>query len=201
MSEKARVPVAELEWALSYNGYQRLARGPHALFDWVIAPARREFDRTGSVPTWCGVDLLRGWLYYLQREDQDGGMSHLGSEWISVAYAILDHPHADPSDRPPTIFGRVPHVSNGGREPYPHQSNESVTNTFDIRWRGRRVGTLVVGETGVEYVGSTAEGFARLIMDALIDESRRGSESWRAAQQVLDLVASVPETEFKARLI
>ena len=49
-----------IRWAQTYNGYQRLAQDPGRLGT-LLEPARHEYLRTGHVPEWCGVDLLRGW--------------------------------------------------------------------------------------------------------------------------------------------
>lgn len=65
-------PTGWLEWAGAYNAYQRLAATPKAL-EAVIAPARSEYQRDGRVPEWAGVDLLRGWLFLLYREDHFAG--------------------------------------------------------------------------------------------------------------------------------
>ena len=69
-SDPVRDPGAWLDWAGAYNAYERLAGTPQALAA-VLAPARNEYqDSRGVVPEWAGVDLLRGWLFFLYREDR-----------------------------------------------------------------------------------------------------------------------------------
>jgi len=55
---------AQLRWALRYNGLERLASGPERL-EGLLRSARESFAAAGSVPEWCGVDLLRGWAFWL----------------------------------------------------------------------------------------------------------------------------------------
>lgn len=62
----------ELEWALAYNAYERLAENPAGL-EHLLSPALDGFRTTGRVPGWCGVDLLRGWAFYLVRGDHFAG--------------------------------------------------------------------------------------------------------------------------------
>lgn len=61
-----------IEWAHTYNGYERLAAGPGKLYE-LLAPLRHEFDQQGSVPDWAGIDLLRGWAFYLVRAHRHSG--------------------------------------------------------------------------------------------------------------------------------
>lgn len=96
-----RVTAAEVEWAMSYNGYERLGRTPDDLTR-VIGPARQEYERTNHVPEWCGVDLLRGWAFLMQREDYHQGGGSLGAEWASVLDAVRRHPAARRPDLPPS---------------------------------------------------------------------------------------------------
>jgi hypothetical protein len=65
-------PQAWLQFAGRYNAYQRLAAEPHTL-EHVLDPARREYQRSGTVPGWCGPDLLRAWLFLLFRVDHFAG--------------------------------------------------------------------------------------------------------------------------------
>lgn len=96
-------------WALEYNAYERLAggdEGPGALAR-LLEPVWTEFERGGRVPEWCGVDLLRGWAFYLVRADyHSGGLSlgdrgHKTPEWTAVLERIASHPGARREDIPP----------------------------------------------------------------------------------------------------
>jgi hypothetical protein len=96
----------QVRWAHLYDGYQRLASPPDALFA-LIEPAQREFERTGRIPDWCGMDFLRGWAFYITRADRHGrgyGLAPSGSmlaEWRAVLRAIAVHPGALGEDIPP----------------------------------------------------------------------------------------------------
>ena len=99
----------QVMWAHTYSAYERLAggqQGPRALAR-LLEPAWREFERTGRVPEWCGVDLLRGWAFYLAREDRfDGGYlldagGAKAREWEAVLEQIAAHPSARGADVPP----------------------------------------------------------------------------------------------------
>jgi len=91
---------AQLEWAQSYDGYQRLASTPDKL-ERLLRSARNSFRAHGAVPDWCGVDLLRGWAFYLAGPDHQAGGDTLGDDWQAVLKALADHPDAGPADRPP----------------------------------------------------------------------------------------------------
>jgi uracil-DNA glycosylase len=91
---------AEIDWAHRYRGYERLASSPHALGD-LIERARQSYRASGQVPDWCGVDFLRGWAYYIVREDRHSGGGNLDGEWTAVLNAVRAHPHALGVDRPP----------------------------------------------------------------------------------------------------
>lgn len=96
----------QVHWAHEYDGYVRLAGGPHELSR-LLEPAWAEFQRGGAVPQWCGVDLLRGWAFYLVRADRHSGGGNLTEdgptirEWDAVLEAIAGHPCAQPADLPP----------------------------------------------------------------------------------------------------
>lgn len=65
-------------WALTYDGYERLGgreSGPPASAI-LLEPAWQEFRRSGRIPEWCGVDLFRGWAFYLDRADGVGSGQH-----------------------------------------------------------------------------------------------------------------------------
>ena len=97
----------QIDWAYHYDGYRRLAHSPETLLN-LIAEARRETRSTGKVPEWCGVDFLRGWAFYLTREDRHGGgygltdpasIEHV--EWSAVLTRLAHHPDARSEERPP----------------------------------------------------------------------------------------------------
>lgn len=91
---------AQVRWAHSYDGYRRLATGPEMLAT-VLEGPREAYRRQGRVPDWCGVDLLRGWAFYLTREDRHGGGGTLGEEWTAVLQRLREHEAATGPDRPP----------------------------------------------------------------------------------------------------
>jgi len=97
----------QVRWAHLYDGYQRLASPPDALHA-LIDSAQREWEHTGRIPDWCGVDFLRGWAFYITRADRHGGGNGLApggsmlAEWRAVLRAITIHPGAHGEDFPPT---------------------------------------------------------------------------------------------------
>lgn len=105
MSERSPQPMddattAEVMWALRYDGYRRLAATPEDLVT-LLEPARAEYERTRRVPEWCGVDLLRGWAFFLVRRDHHRGGGSLDDEWRAVVDALRQHPDAAGDDLPP----------------------------------------------------------------------------------------------------
>lgn len=90
----------EIKWALAYNAYDRLAADPRDL-ERLLSSARDEFHTSGRVPEWCGVDLLRGWAFYLVRADRFAGGGTLGEEWQAVLSSVREHPAARRRDLPP----------------------------------------------------------------------------------------------------
>ena len=60
-----------LEFAASYNAYHQIAGEPETLSA-MYEPIRRVWQQTGEVPEWMGVDLLRGLLFLMFREDHFG---------------------------------------------------------------------------------------------------------------------------------
>lgn len=93
-----------VEWALRYNAYQRLAESPEQL-EILIRPLREAYERIGAIPEWAGVDLLRGWAFYLQREHyHTGGHRPLFEEYPefeSILAAVNGHPDCGAGDRAP----------------------------------------------------------------------------------------------------
>ena len=68
----AQIPSPEADWpeilqfALTYNAYRRVARGVPELKA-VVQPVLDELKRSGTVPGWAGVDMLRATLFFCQR--------------------------------------------------------------------------------------------------------------------------------------
>ncbi len=91
-------------WAHRYNGYTRLA-GPQQLGA-VTEQLRNEYDATGVIPEWAGVDLLRGWAFLLVRAHRHGGgyrpLTEEFPQIVAIADAVDRHPEATDADRPPT---------------------------------------------------------------------------------------------------
>lgn len=91
---------AQIEWALRYNAYDWLAASPRDLE--VLLDSVRGGQAAGErVPSWCGVDFLRGWAFYLVRADRFAGGGTLGAEFDAVMDAVRHHPAATAADRPP----------------------------------------------------------------------------------------------------
>ena len=61
--------VEILEFAETYDGYRRIAASPESLSAF-YEPIRVEWDRSGVLPDWMGIDLLRGFLFLMYREDR-----------------------------------------------------------------------------------------------------------------------------------
>lgn len=95
---------AEVFWALSYDGYRRLAGSPEKL-DELLVGARNSYQGQGRVPKWCGVDFLRAWAFYLVRADRFHGGGTLLDEWDSVLNTLRGHPDATGADLPPVRAG------------------------------------------------------------------------------------------------
>jgi len=98
MSEGDR--QAQTDWAHRYDGYQRLAATQSEL-EQLLSPARDSYQEHQHVPDWCGVDLLRGWAFFLVRADRHAGGGTLGAEWDTVLAAVRAHPEAGDEEKPP----------------------------------------------------------------------------------------------------
>lgn len=125
---------ALIEWAHTYNGYERIASSPEAL-NGIIQPLLREFNRTRKIPEWAGVDLLRGWAFYVARAHRfSGGWDPIWDEHPEFA-AILDaidaHPNSTGSDRPPRRAGQG-NVKSGHRAKLDSESRNPSTNRRDF---------------------------------------------------------------------
>lgn len=97
---------ALIKWAHKCNGYERLAHTPENLWD-VLQPLRDAFERDGSIPDWAGVDLLRGWAFYIVRAHRHGGgyspLREEYPEFEAIVTAISRHPACRARDRPPEL--------------------------------------------------------------------------------------------------
>jgi len=60
-----------LEFAATYNAYNQIAAEPETLSA-MYEPIRRAWKQSTEVPEWMGVDLLRGLLFLMYREDRFG---------------------------------------------------------------------------------------------------------------------------------
>jgi predicted double-glycine peptidase len=57
-----------LEFAATYDGYRRIAGSPENLSA-VYEPIRMDWRKSGVLPGWMGIDLLRGFLFLMYREN------------------------------------------------------------------------------------------------------------------------------------
>lgn len=89
----------ELQWALTYDGYARMAASPEALYE-ILRPAVAEHASTGRIPDWCGVDFLRAWAFYRQREHHHIGHGRVAPDFYDVLEAIRRHSSATKRDLP-----------------------------------------------------------------------------------------------------
>ncbi|MAU84674.1 MAG: hypothetical protein CME34_22980 [Gordonia sp.] len=93
------------DWAYRYDGYRRLAASPNQLFK-VLEPVRLPYETDGEIPDWAGVDLLRGWAFYVVRAHRFSGWGELREEYPeidAIADAVRLHPDAAASDLPPQL--------------------------------------------------------------------------------------------------
>lgn len=98
---------AELQWALTYDGYARMAHSPESLYD-MLRPAMAEHAATGRIPEWCGVDFLRAWAFYRQREHHHVGHGRIAEDFHDVLDAIRRHSAAKKLDLPPAPPAGLP---------------------------------------------------------------------------------------------
>jgi uracil-DNA glycosylase len=102
----------------------------------LLRSARDSHAIRNVVPGWCGVDLLRGWAFYLVRADRHMGGGTLDQEWQDVLTALRNHPDADAEDRPP------PPLPTGGfalptvfsDEPKRHKDAQFLVNKKARLW-------------------------------------------------------------------
>lgn len=178
---------AEIEWAHTYSGYERLAGEPRRL-EVLLAGAREEYRREGVVPEWCGVDLLRGWAFYLVRADRFAGGDTLGAEWDAVLRAVRDHPAARPDDAPPDRLpdlATLPLPTRHSLQPRMHgegmflaekrtrwfEPHVAPVNRFVDRIRTER------GTDHVPYVDPDSGGIAARVLLVMESPGRKALES------------------------
>lgn len=90
----------EIDWARTYDAWTRLAATPETLWS-LVSEAHRELVGAGTVPEWCGVDLLRGWAFLAVDELRPAEMAPLGQHWLELLDAIRAHPGSSLADLPP----------------------------------------------------------------------------------------------------
>ena len=95
---------AMIDWAQGYQGYKRIAASSEHL-QAVYGPIIDETDRLGNVPEWVGVDLLRGWAFYIARAYRwSGGYVSIFEQYPVfelIAEAVRQRAAAEPRDMPP----------------------------------------------------------------------------------------------------
>lgn len=94
-----------IDWAHSYNGYERIAASPEHLAA-VIRPVADEYERRGMIPEWAGVDLLRAWAFYLARAHRFGDsgcpLAEELPQFTAIVSAIKSHSASTNIDIPPS---------------------------------------------------------------------------------------------------
>lgn len=131
-----RATLAQVVWAHNYDGYRRLASGPEMLAG-LLEGARDAYRRRGHIPEWCGVDLLRGWAFYLTREDRHRGGGTLGDEWSAVLQRLRTHPDASGADRPPPdVQARIDLPRTFSTEPKRHKDSAFLAVKQARLWEG-----------------------------------------------------------------
>lgn len=94
---------ALIKWAQGYNGYERIAES-NELQRQLVWSLEEHLRRTGEIPEGLGVDMLRGWAFFVVRGHRWSGHGPLlddcpGLE--AVVEAVRRHPAARPEDLPP----------------------------------------------------------------------------------------------------
>lgn len=91
-----------IDWAQSYQAYERITDRDdlrHVIYE----PIRDATTRLGDIPEWVGVDLLRGWAFYIARGHRWSGHGSILDypEFELIIEAVRRHPAAEPRDMPP----------------------------------------------------------------------------------------------------
>lgn len=92
-----------IRWAQSYNAYERIAATQEHM-NIVFLPLRQDWEVSGRIPEWAGVDLLRAWAFYCARAYRLNDWRPLLQtfpELRAIVNAIRNHPAALGSDMPP----------------------------------------------------------------------------------------------------
>lgn len=94
---------ALIKWAQGYNGYERIAES-NELQTQLVWSLEEHLCRTGEIPEGLGVDMLRGWAFFVVRGHRWSGHGPLlddcpGLE--AVVEAVRRHPAATVRDLPP----------------------------------------------------------------------------------------------------
>ena len=79
------------QFAHTYNGYKRI-RGNENELSAVYQPHNLQFDLTGRIDKDLGIDFLRGWLFYLARQDRivEGSWDASEPLWRAICKAIRE---------------------------------------------------------------------------------------------------------------
>ncbi|MDV3136764.1 macro domain-containing protein [Mycobacterium sp. 29Ha] len=114
-SPPSSVGNGSIEWALSYNPYERLCRRPD-LLDNIFGRLESHYSSTKSAPAWAGVDLLRGWAHALALEILASGTNQLVKKFTTVLSAIDNHPATRSFEFSPQRGGSVERVAQHRKE-------------------------------------------------------------------------------------
>lgn len=104
-----------IEWALSYNPYERLCRRPD-LLDNIVGLLESHYSSTKSAPAWAGVDLLRAWAHALATEIPASGTNQPVAKFTTVLSAIDNHPATRSFELSPQRGGSVERVAQHRKE-------------------------------------------------------------------------------------
>jgi len=115
------------QFALSYDGYGRLGRDAQRVLQ-LVRPVVSQVKKDGSVPLWAGLDVLRGALFYLQRE----------AHWTEYTEPVNEREMRAVTRQVVLHVGRQPLPDDYHMQEQPH---EPLTVGYDRRKeaaRGRR---------------------------------------------------------------
>lgn len=167
----------QIAWVSTYDAYARLAYSPEQL-ECLLAPARAEYAMGRGVPSWCGVDLLKGWAFMLYRRDRFDGGLELGDphgygrqEWDAVLAALAAHPATQPADTPPGVRTRPRAFS---RSPRMHRDPDFLAAKRARLWEphvapinGLTQRIIESGKGDVPYVDPDSGGIAARVLFVL----------------------------------
>lgn len=104
MDNREDYEAALINWAQRYNGYERIAED-HEHANPIFEPLQEKLLESGEIPRWIGVDLLRGWAFFIARGHRWSGHNSIFvdcPEFELIAEAVRHHPAATPTDMPPS---------------------------------------------------------------------------------------------------